>query len=259
MLGSLHLSFCVFVTWILLAISAWAQDASADNKKVPSLSSDFQHQLGANGVSLKLPPQGKAILVNIPAFELIAFEDAEPVFRSRVIVGTPWHRTPRLETYTSVVRIRPTWRPTPSMVASGEYKDRTWPPGLKNPLGLAAIRLEPGLLVYLHDTNRRELFSQEKRALSHGCVRVQRWDELVAWVLDFPIDQVHKLANGTKTLDLPTKPIPVQLGYYLRFPDEAGGIVVHEDVYGLGRRVASPSTDNFTVQQAGTCTLLNAG
>jgi murein L,D-transpeptidase YcbB/YkuD len=107
----------------------------------------FQDQLNAVGIDYEVPPMGKAILVNIPAFELIAFQDGTPVFRSRAIVGAPRHRTPRLQTYVSSVRFRPTWRPTPSMIASGEYDDRIRPAGETNPLGLAAVRLEPGLLV----------------------------------------------------------------------------------------------------------------
>ncbi len=195
----------------------------------------FQAALDALGVPLSLPPSGKAIVVNIPAFELIAFENAEPVLRSRVIVGTPWHRTPVMTTHTTSVRFRPTWRPTPSMIASGEYRDRVWPPGPNNPLGLAAVRLEEGLLVYLHDTNRRDLFDREYRALSHGCVRVQAWDALAAFVLDADLAAIHALANGRSTTDVPTGPIPVILGYYRVFPDDAGRPVAYDDVYGLGR------------------------
>jgi murein L,D-transpeptidase YcbB/YkuD len=193
----------------------------------------FQTQLDDAGIAYQVPQSGKAILVNIPSFELIAFENGKPVLRSRVIVGAPWHRTPRLHTKVSTVRFRPTWRPTPSMIASGEYTDRIRPAGENNPLGLAAVRLAPGLLVYLHDTNHRELFTQEKRALSHGCVRVQRWDELVAFVLDMDIARVHALANGRRTFDAPAPPIPVTLGYYRRFPDQNGDIVTHPDIYGL--------------------------
>lgn len=194
----------------------------------------FQAHLDRQGIAYRVPPSGKAILVNIPAFELIAFQDGAPVLRSRVIVGAPWHRTPRVETYVTAVRFRPTWRPTPSMIARGEYEDKVWPPGRKNPLGLAAVRLGPGLLVYLHDTNRRELFERENRALSHGCVRVDRWDELVAWILDMPLDEVHRLANGGRTFDMPAPPVPVTLGYFTTFPDDEGRPVRHDDIYRLG-------------------------
>lgn len=193
----------------------------------------FQAQLDQAAIAYQVPQSGKAILVNIPGFELIGFEDGEPVLRSKVIVGAPWHRTPRLITHVSTVRFRPTWRPTPSMIASGEYSNRVRPAGESNPLGLAAVRLSPGLLVYLHDTNRRELFAKEDRALSHGCVRVQRWDELVAFVLDMDIARVHALANGSRTFDAPAPPIPVELGYFTRFPDATGQIVTHPDIYGL--------------------------
>lgn len=193
----------------------------------------FQKKLDYAGVPYQIPKSGKAILVNIPAFELIAFEDGNAVLRSRVIVGAPWHSTPRLETKVSTVRFRPTWRPTPAMIVSGEYTDHVRPAGENNPLGLAAVRLGPGLLVYLHDTNRRELFAQANRALSHGCVRVQRWDELVAFVLDMDIARVHALANGRRTFDAPAPPIPVTLGYYRRFPTPNGEIVSYPDIYGL--------------------------
>ncbi|MFW5681216.1 MAG: L,D-transpeptidase family protein, partial [Pseudomonadota bacterium] len=177
------------------------------------------------------PTAGKAIVVNVPAFELIAFEDGEPVLRSRVIVGAPWHPTPLLRTTTSTVRFRPTWRPTPSMVASGEYEDRVWPPGERNPLGLAAIRFADGGLVYLHDTNRRSLFEREQRALSHGCIRVQRWDELIAWLLDWNLADVHRLAQGRATVDVPTPPVPVIIGSYTTFPDDDGRPERFPDIY----------------------------
>lgn len=192
----------------------------------------FQDHLDRLGIGYTVPPEGKAILVNIPGFELIAFRDGEPDFRSRVIVGSPRHPTPLIETYTTAVRFRPRWRPTPAMIASGEYRDRIWPPGLKNPLGLAAVRLEEGLLVYLHDTNRRQLFEKEDRALSHGCIRVQRWDELAAWVLDIPLEEVHRHANGRRTFDMPSDPVPVTLGYFTIFPDDDGEPIRHSDIYG---------------------------
>lgn len=194
---------------------------------------DFQARLDRAGIAYQVPQSGKAILVNIPAFELIAFQDGTPVLRTRIIVGAPWHRTPRKQTYVTTVRFRPTWRPTPSMIASGEYKDWVRPPGINNPLGLAAVRLAPGMLVYLHDTNRRELFANDNRALSHGCVRVQRWDELVAFVLDMNISRVHELANGRRTFDAPAPPIPVTLGYFTRFPDAKGQIITYPDIYHL--------------------------
>jgi hypothetical protein len=196
----------------------------------------FRSRLDALGIPLTVPSRGKLIVVNVPAFELIAFENGVPVLRSRVVVGTPWHRTPRLETQVTSIRFRPPWRPTPSMVASGEYPDRIGPPGRNNPLGLAAARLGPDLLVHLHDTNRRELFERDYRALSHGCVRVERWDDLVAWIREVPLAEVHARADGANTIDVPTPDIPVVFGYFTAFPGVDGAMVRYDDVYGLETR-----------------------
>ncbi|TVQ34004.1 MAG: hypothetical protein EA356_11315 [Geminicoccaceae bacterium] len=208
----------------------------------------FQDHLDASGVPLDLP-DGKAIVVNVPAFELIAFEDALPILRSRVIVGAEATPTPLIETATSVVRFRPSWRPTPTMIATGAYEDRRWPPGRNNPLGLAAIRLEPGLLVYLHDTNRRDLFAREDRAMSFGCVRVERWDELIAWLLDWDLADVHRLAEGSRTVDVATEGIPVIFGYFLTFPADDGTAQRFADVYNRGPDVRP--TDRTTLPTTG--------
>lgn len=192
----------------------------------------FQNEIDALGYRLDLPAEGKALIVNVPQFELIAVEDGSPVFRSRVIVGTPANPTPILDTATTRVTFRPTWRPTPAMIASGEYVDRVWPPGPSNPLGLAAVRLEPGLLVYLHDTNQRQLFERDDRALSHGCIRVQRWDEVIAWLLGWDLARVHAVAGGRATVEVPAPSVPVFIRYMTVFPDAEGTLLRYPDIYG---------------------------
>ncbi|MEM9059939.1 MAG: L,D-transpeptidase family protein [Pseudomonadota bacterium] len=181
-----------------------------------------------------VPRHGKAILVNIPSFELIAFENGQPVLRSRVIVGKPSTPTPIMLTETSVVRFRPTWTPTPRMIRSGKYRPGTRPPGKRNPLGFLAIRLAPGMLIYLHGTNKPQLYDRDKRALSHGCVRVEKWDEVAAWVLGTSVDDVHAHAYGRRTFDAQTDGIPVIMSYQLRFPDTNGVIRNWDDVYRRG-------------------------
>lgn len=182
-----------------------------------------------------IPRKGPAILVNIPSFELIAFRDGKPVLRSKVIVGTARNQTPIKRTETSVVRFRPTWTPTPKMIRAGTRPGMR-PPGRRNPLGLLAVRLGPGMLEYLHGTNKPHLFKRQNRSLSHGCVRVEKWDQVAAFVLNTTIYEVHKHANGRRTFDMGTGNVPVILGYYTKFPDADGNWKTHRDIYGVARR-----------------------
>lgn len=189
-----------------------------------------------------VPQHGKAILVNIPSFELIAFEDGKVAMRSRVIIGKPSTPTPVMDTETSVVRFRPTWTPTPSMIRSGKYRPGTRPAGPRNPLGFLAIRLEPGMLIYLHGTNKPQLFDEKRRALSHGCVRVERWDDLAAWVLDRDVGDIHEAAYGRRTYDAQTGGIPVFIQYNTEFPDANGVMQTWPDVYRRGSFATGPLT-----------------
>ena len=186
----------------------------------------------------RVPAEGKAIFINIPSYELVAFQDGKEVMRSKVIVGSPKNPTPNLTANTSVVRFRPTWTPTPEMIREEGMSPETRPPGRSNPLGLLAIRLDPGMLIYLHDTNNRKLFDREKRALSHGCIRVERWDEVAAFVLGIPVDEVHEYANGRRTFDMDTEGVPVVVRYETLFPDAFGEMQEYADVYGRDRSYA---------------------
>ena len=194
-----------------------------------------------------VPKEGPAILVNIPSFELIAFRDGKPVLRSKVIIGTARNRTPIVKTETSVVRFRPTWTPTPTMIREGTRPGMR-SPGRRNPLGLLAVRLAPGMLVYLHGTNKPHLFKRKNRSLSHGCVRVEKWDQVAAFVLNTTIYEVHKHANGRRTFDMGTNSVPVILGYHTKFPDAEGDWQTYRDIYyrnGGSRTVTSGSKRKY--------------
>ena len=128
------------------------------------------------------------------------------------------------------------------MVKSGKYRPGTRPAGKRNPLGYLAIRLHPGSLIYLHGTNKPKLYERDRRALSHGCVRVERWDEVAAWVLDLSVDGVHQHAYGRRTFDMQTSGVPVLIRYFTDMPDANGVMQTYADVYRRGRlaAVASP-------------------
>ncbi len=120
------------------------------------------------------------------------------------------------------------------MVRAGLYADYVRRPGPDNPLGLAAIRFDDGGEIYLHGTNRPHLFAQDHRALSAGCVRVERIEALVAFVLDWSIVDVQAAMAGERTFDAPTAGVPIRLGYHTTFLSPGADPRQHEDIYRLG-------------------------
>ncbi|MFZ5779137.1 MAG: L,D-transpeptidase family protein [Pseudomonadota bacterium] len=193
----------------------------------------FAALLMANGIDAGIPSRGRFVLVNVPSFELVALQDGDVVLRSRVIVGRPATPTPTLVTPLHAVKFNPSWTPTPAMV---RYEGlRYMPPGPNNPLGRILFELDNDELVFLHDTNQRQLFQRAERALSHGCVRVEQARALAAWVLGVSTAEIDaSIARGvTFTVPVPV-PIPVSLAYFTRFPDEQGQLASYPDLYGRG-------------------------
>jgi murein L,D-transpeptidase YcbB/YkuD len=56
-------------------------------------------------------------------------------------------------------------------------------PGPWNSLGHFKFNLPHGDGIYLHDTPRKDLFAQDQRDLSHGCVRLEDAERLAKWLL----------------------------------------------------------------------------
>jgi murein L,D-transpeptidase YcbB/YkuD len=90
--------------------------------------------------------------------------------------------------------------------------------------------------IYLHDTNQKAYFRRADRALSHGCVRVSRPQQLAEWVLrDDTTWTAERIANAMKA----PKPervqlaehIPVLLVYHTAAVDDRGIVRAFKDVY----------------------------
>jgi murein L,D-transpeptidase YcbB/YkuD len=177
-----------------------------------------------------VPARGKFILVNIPSFELVALQDGVPVLRSRVVVGRPESPTPELLSSMYAIKFNPSWTPTPWMIRNEAA--HYIPPGPQNPLGRILFELDNDQLIFLHDTNQKELFARERRAFSHGCVRVEQARQLAAWALGVSGKEIDQMIShgGTYSVPLPD-PIPVSLIYSTQFPDKDGQTVLHPDIY----------------------------
>jgi len=82
-------------------------------------------------------------------------------------------------------------------------------PGPANSLGQFKFDLPNGDGIYLHDTPKKELFAQDVRNLSHGCVRLEDAARLARWLLqkDPPSHAVPE-----EHILLP-KPVPITISY----------------------------------------------
>jgi murein L,D-transpeptidase YcbB/YkuD len=111
-------------------------------------------------------------------------------------------------------------------------------PGETNSLGLVKIIFPNPDNVYLHGTDAPELFSQDVRDFSHGCIRVEKPADLVAWVLrnnpGWDLERVKATMNGDKNnlqVNLVTR-IPVLIIYGTATVNEENRIRFFDDIYG---------------------------
>ncbi len=111
-------------------------------------------------------------------------------------------------------------------------------PGDTNSLGLVKIIFPNPDNVYLHGTDAPELFSQDVRDFSHGCIRVEKPADLVAWVLrnnpGWDLERVKATMNGEKNnlqVNLVTR-IPVLIVYGTATVNEENQIRFFDDIYG---------------------------
>ncbi len=130
-----------------------------------------------------------------------------------------------------------------SGLRSGDYRVRQ-KPGPKNALGLVKFIFPNEYNVYLHSTPEQELFSKARRDFSHGCIRVEKPDELAAWVLrDKPEWTMDKIQAAMKTgadnvqVNL-AKPIPVLILYSTAVVEPDGEVRFFDDIYGHDKSLA---------------------
>jgi len=110
------------------------------------------------------------------------------------------------------------------------------PPGGDNPLGQVKFTFPNPYFVFMHDTSSRNLFDSSERALSSGCIRVERPLELAVRLLkDNPDWDRQRLeadiASGqTRTVPLKTR-LPLLLVYVTATVDSDGEVHFREDLY----------------------------
>ncbi|MFN3688978.1 murein L,D-transpeptidase [Salinarimonas sp.] len=201
----------------------------------------------------------RMVFVNVPAFEMEVHADGVRVETARVIVGKPDAQTPIFSDRMRYLVVNPSWTVPPSIlrrdwlpllranpdaaaergfevIRRGNTISVRQPPGPTNALGLIKFMFPNGHHVYLHDTPNRSLFNTLRRAHSAGCVRVENPFRLAEFLLSpqgWTEERLRGLVGrGERAIHL-EDPVPVHLAYFTLSPDGAGGLRVHEDVYGF--------------------------
>jgi L,D-transpeptidase YcbB len=106
-------------------------------------------------------------------------------------------------------------------------------PGPRNPLGRIKFEMPNDFDVFLHDTPAKHLFQRDERWLSHGCIRLEQPMILAAALSGVAEGRLHELIAGEVTVSIPLgAPVPVHVGYWTAFVDQAGELHFRNDVYG---------------------------
>jgi murein L,D-transpeptidase YcbB/YkuD len=212
---------------------------------------------------------GKAhVILNIPDFTLRVYNNGATLWHTKVVVGKPATPTPLLSETMKYITVNPTWNVPPSIIYN-EYlpalqQDPTvlqrmglkltqnrdgsvhisQPPGEKNALGRIRFNFPNKFLVYQHDTPDKHLFAHDKRAYSHGCMRVQdpaKYAEVITSLAmpatPYSQDKIKSMF-GHSEIDLRfTNPIWVHMTYQTAFVDDNGKLQIRDDLYGRDQRL----------------------
>ena len=211
-----------------------------------------------------MPQQGDStyILVNIPQYRLTVFEGGKPSFGMNIVVGTSQNRTVVFTGNLKHVVFAPYWNVPPGIMKNeilpainrnpnylaqhhmewnGNYVRQK--PGPWNALGKVKFLFPNNFHIYLHDTPAKGLFNQQKRAFSHGCIRIEDPQRMAEWVLrdqpEWTTERILQAMNGSEekyvTVD---RDIPVVIGYFTAWVSANGSLNFREDVYGHDAKLA---------------------
>jgi murein L,D-transpeptidase YcbB/YkuD len=224
----------------------------------------FPHKLGE-----------EYLMINLPDYSLNYVAHGDTLTTHTLVVGSKSRKTPILTSKISNLVFNPTWTVPPTIIkedltpaasknlnyfqrnnmtiynSSGQkILPEEWNPELSksyryvqapsynNSLGLVKFNFPNRHSVYLHDTNHREYFSREFKALSSGCVRVENPLELTNEILAHEINDweratIDTLINRKKTKVVPIKHnISVYLFYWTNW-SENNRLIFRDDIYNL--------------------------
>ncbi len=115
-------------------------------------------------------------------------------------------------------------------------------PGPENALGYVKFMFPNQHNIYLHDTPEKALFSRERRAFSHGCIRLDSPFEFAYEILrpqaENPEEYFQRfLETGEQTHVVIEQPIPVHIVYRTALISPEGRLSFRRDVYGRDMKI----------------------
>ena len=200
-------------------------------------------------------PTGNLIVVNIPEFMLHLYDGKTKVFDMVVVVGRVGNNTTMFNGDLSQIVFSPYWNVPASIIKSeimpAIARNRRYlanknmeqigqnirqKPGPGNALGKVKFLFPNSFNIYFHDTPSKSLFGQDKRAFSHGCIRLKEPKKMAEWLLkDDPTwtsSRIDSAMNQTKEKYVKLKtPTPVFIIYYTAWVDDEGQLNFRDDVY----------------------------
>jgi L,D-transpeptidase YcbB len=208
------------------------------------------------------------VMVNIPDFTLKVVRGHDLVWRTKIVAGKPQTPTPLLSAAMDNVLVNPSWYVPQSIIqnellplyaSDPNIFDRmglevkkgpdgninvVQPPGAANALGRIKFNFPNKFQVYLHDTPEKRLFASDKRAFSHGCMRVEDPTKFGEIMLHLAMNgstpnsqQLYAMfGHDEKTFKLVNRPM-VHLTYQTAYVDDAGKLVLRDDIYGFDARI----------------------
>ncbi len=208
------------------------------------------------------PHSDNLIVVNIPEYVLHMYEGKNKVWDMNVVVGKEGHNTTMFTGDLNQVVFSPYWNvPTsivkdeivPKMASNPNYLANQnmeivkeddgsgYPqirqlPGGNNSLGKVKFLFPNSFNIYFHDTPSKSLFDKDKRAYSHGCIRLSDPEKMADYLLrnqpEWTPSRINEAMNsGEEKYVKLKKPVPVFITYYTAWVDANGRLNFRDDIY----------------------------
>jgi L,D-transpeptidase YcbB len=206
-------------------------------------------------------PNGRLIIVNIPEFVLHVYENKKKAWDMNVVVGKEGHNTTMFTGDLNQIVFSPYWNVPPSIVQkeilpklasnpdylSSQHMEQTGTdengvpkirqlPGDQNSLGKVKFLFPNSFNIYFHDTNAKSLFEKDKRAFSHGCIRLAEPEKMAQYLLrdqpEWTPEKIEEAMDSGHEQYVKLKdPVPVIITYYTAWVDDNGQLNFRDDIY----------------------------